>query len=99
MRNDREDWKAKLPLIKAFAEGRSVSLNIRGNVWEKLTCAATFCCDASQYRIDPEPIERWVNVYPSRTSGGMETREVADACSTSDRIAVVRLVEVERIEV
>ena len=49
----REEAKAKLPIIKAFAEGKTIQF-YNGDEWADLD-EATFSASPDKYRIKPEP--------------------------------------------
>ena len=59
---NRERAKELLPIITAFAEGKTIQHNLAAGGWDdtdKLS-ADTMCLT---YRIKPEPFECWVNIY------------------------------------
>ena len=49
----REEAKEWLPIIKAFAEGKTVQIKVRGK-WVDL-CETDFSRSPDEYRIKPEP--------------------------------------------
>lgn len=56
----REQAKELLPMIQAFAEGKTIQcLNRRGG-WEDLASPISFDADVSAYRVKPEPREWWL---------------------------------------
>ena len=59
-------WKALLPVVTAFAEGKTVQeRNGHRDKWRDITAGITpaFSMDVENYRVKPEPREFWVNVY------------------------------------
>ena len=75
---NREQAKALLPIITAFSEGKTIqylpakSSLISGPKWVDLDNCVEFHFTAEQYRIKPEPLKVWINVYRS-SSGGLYT--------------------------
>ena len=85
---NREQAKALLPIITAFAEGKEIqyrpkrSANIPTPIWMAVD-HASFDKDPSCYRIKPEPMECWVNVYEDGSFGrAWATKEEASISSS-----------------
>ena len=58
---NRETAKALLPIIQAFAEGKTIeSSNTRGSDWFEHKEDVTFNLEPTRYRIKPEPREFWI---------------------------------------
>ena len=57
---NREEAKALLPIITAFADGKDVQIR-RGDSWVSDEIFA-FVCTSDFYRIKPETMECWVAV-------------------------------------
>lgn len=52
--------------------------------------------EAFEYRIKPEPLEGWVNVYPHKLFSSLHLdRELAELEASSDRLRCVKMREVE----
>lgn len=52
---NREHWKAMLPVITAFAEGKAVQTNCIGSNWINSQDELRFDDHPENYRIKPEP--------------------------------------------
>jgi len=72
---NRERAKELLPIIQAFAEGKAIQFRLEGlngdHSWNDLLederMTVTFPAEDYEYRIKPEPMEIWVNVYPDKS--------------------------------
>lgn len=60
-RNNAKKLLAVLPVVKAFAEGKEVQV-FNGDAWVT-ACSPKFDSEADCYRIKPEPIVVYKNVY------------------------------------
>lgn len=66
---NREQAKALLPIITAFAEGKTIqylpakSSLISDPKWADLDNWVAFNFSAERYRIKPEPLKVWINVF------------------------------------
>jgi hypothetical protein len=100
---NRERAKELLPIIQAFAEGKTVQARLSGGKWHGVSypyfilLTTTFQADDYEYRIKPEPLECWVRVFDGHAgpvvSTVHETR--VDALNTDDEdIYVVKFREV-----
>jgi hypothetical protein len=59
---DREQAKALLPIITAYAEGKTIQfLSIASNNWET-SAGYSFAESVDRYRIKPEPKEWWIAI-------------------------------------
>jgi hypothetical protein len=88
---NREQTKAMLPFLQAFAEGKDVQYqNFVGN-WVTLASIGE-SEQPERYRIKPEPVVRYANIYPSMRDSGLHlTRELADNRACHSRIACIRI--------
>lgn len=85
----RERAKELLPIIQAFAEGKTIQSNLDG-VWKDNT-EPDWTARGDSYRVKPETVELWVNVYPSGDSFVHPTEERARReCSGEGRTIRVR---------
>jgi hypothetical protein len=86
-----------IAVIAAHRDGKAIQFrtvetecdwrNIESPVWD---------FQSSDYRIKPEPIEYWVNIYPSKAIGHHETKDEAVLCAHSNALRVaVHMKEVE----
>ena len=77
---DREKVKAMLPILTAYAEGKTIQYKtVHGN-WCDAECPTWV--GHVEYRVKPDPIVRYVNVFQNR-SGAIttlmyETQEYAE---------------------
>jgi hypothetical protein len=63
---NRERAKELLPIIKAFANGGVVQFRYSKNMkWQNTSDDPVFVVD-NEYRIKPEPMEIWVNIYDEK---------------------------------
>lgn len=58
-------WKALLPVVTAFAEGKVIQERYDGGGWRDIPPWSTlaFSLDAENYRVKPEPREFYINIY------------------------------------
>jgi hypothetical protein len=93
----RNDAKELLPIITAFAEGKTIQIKSTHG-WEDLKPSVSFVDDPSNYRIKPEPRRFWVNLYPADCGTIWSSKEVADEMSYSvsfgSRVECIEVVEV-----
>jgi hypothetical protein len=77
---NRERAKELLPIIQAFAEGKIVQARQIGGEWLNIydPYFGYPANDKIEYRIKPEPLECWVNVYEDGGIGVYETEEEAN---------------------
>lgn len=101
----RDQAAALLPIIAAFAEGKTVQQKVSG-AWFDLD-GPCFNADLFTYRVKPEPIlvTGWMNVYPTvvpgcfGTSNIVASRADADRLASPERIACIHIVQsADRIE-
>ena len=84
---NRERAKELLPIIQAFAEGKDIQFRYykEGYEWADMRkddrFTATFPAEDYEYRIKPEPMEIWVNVYPGRADCFISERKAVDAAT------------------
>ena len=92
-------WK---PILEAFGEGKVIQMDIGQREWidYHATDGMGFGGAVSRYRVKPEPREVWGNEYFAGKAVELhQTRELADSYADKRRIALIRFVEAERIEV
>lgn len=94
---DKHNAHLFLPLVQAFVDGKTIQKNIglgADELWLNVVGSLSFANNPEDYRIKPEPLECWVNVYDD---GGLllfddenEARKYAN-----DRVArvAVRMIE------
>ena len=63
---NRRRAKELLPVIQAYAEGKTIQFALEGHAWTDVVeeLALTFPAEDYDYRIKPELIERWMTVSP-----------------------------------
>lgn len=91
---NREQAKALLPIITAFAEGKTIQC--RGHTvgcreWKDVD-NPSFGYTPDMYRIKPEPMECWVNVYEDGTLGKSWPTEREAKRSAAPSLSGVRTV-------
>ena len=77
---NREQCKALLPVMQAFAEGKDVDFRFNDQgAWRPASTPSW--CEEFQYRIKPEPRVIWVNEYEDGSFGpaGLRKAEVEQA--------------------
>jgi hypothetical protein len=87
---NREEAKKFLPLITAFAEGKTIQLKAGDCSWRDITDPC-FSVPSACYRIKPEPKVLYINEYPSGRNFGVHHTEAsarANFSSDAKRIAV-----------
>lgn len=81
---DREKAKALLPIIQAFAEGKTIQIRNEAGNWEdSIIDKILFCNAANCYRIKPEPKYRpfknkeecWQEMLKHKPFGWLEDKE------------------------
>lgn len=82
--------KKLLPIIQAFAEGKTIQLKYPPDIWIDQT-SCSFVHDSDRYRIKPEKKKGWVNIYPDIASGAYESKEKADRAASRSRIACIKI--------
>lgn len=98
-----EETKRAAQVMIAAADGKKIQFRFRNLIdgWHDLVFeTAAWDWAVHEYRIKPEPLEGWVNVYPKatpewRVGGVHETKASADMCAGSDRLRCVKMREVE----
>lgn len=64
-------WKALLPVVTAFAEGKVIQeRNGCGDRWRDIQpgVTPTFFMEVENYRVKPEPREFYINLYKEHSS-------------------------------
>lgn len=86
-----------IAVTQAFLDGKKIQVRNWGSDggWD---CATEPCWnwDLYEYRVNPEPREVWVNVYPGGLGncGLYPTKEAADKNAVIDRLECVKFREV-----
>ena len=80
-----------LPLVQALAEGKKVEYKDVDGDWITPR-EISFYADPDRYRVKPEPIVMWANVYEGYVACH-ETRENAENSARNTLIKCVKLVE------
>lgn len=96
----KENAKDYLPLVQALAEGKTIqNVDLKGS-WRDLNDPA-FADPPDRYRVKPEPLEVWLNLYPGfnglpETCGEFiyKSAELAKKMASSSCIGQRRFVEV-----
>ena len=66
---DRERCKELLPVLQAFAEGKTIQCRGMGLDWAAVSTNPTW--EADEYRIKPEPREFWINPKTNKITSTM----------------------------
>ncbi|MDA3854226.1 MAG: hypothetical protein PF444_08305 [Bacteroidales bacterium] len=85
-----------LPLVQALTDGKDIQYRHNGEVeWETIS-ETDFVGKPENYRVKPEPIVRWVNVYDAPERGDLVyfTKELAIKHRLNADARTVKLVEV-----
>lgn len=94
---NRERAKELLPYIQAFAEGKTVQVRAidSQNEWNEWNdCSDPSWSYSAEYRIKPEKIVRYVNIYRDGGEAGYsshKTRANADKSINTFRVACIRI--------
>lgn len=64
---NKEKAAQLLPIIQAFADGKTIQLCKSSEGWEDMNESIQFSCEANRYRIKTEPME--VEMWISDTTG------------------------------
>jgi hypothetical protein len=85
-----------IAVIAAHRDGKTVQCKYRnGSVWKDVQNPA-WSFGSFDYRIKPEPLECWVNVYEHGTNTVFESKVMAEAAAQSYALRVaVHMKEVE----
>ena len=89
---NKDNAKHYLPLVQALADGKTIQLFHRSGVYNDV-CSPDFSALPSDYRIKPELLEAWVNVYADGIRAFHNSKEEADLNAASDRIRCIKFVE------
>jgi hypothetical protein len=99
----RENAKLLLPIIQAFAEGKTVQLSNKGcldTYWEDLNADESFCFPADRYRIKPEPVIAWIVIGPYGSIVGAFSKHGKEQCEDlvkSSLIQPCRIVKLQEV--
>lgn len=89
---NRERAKKLLPIIQAFADGKTIQCKCSNNdTFEDMRN-----CDwinTHEYRIKPEPFECWVEFSPNGNSVGYAENGRFETKNTSNRVVFMREVQ------
>jgi hypothetical protein len=84
-----EHVKKLLPIFQAYTEGKPLQLRMLDK-WVDLTGNnVTFCHEPEDYRVKPEPVTKWVNIYESHSIAGYDSKANADSMAGKTRIACI----------
>lgn len=95
-----EETRRAAQVMLAAAEGKKVQRRRlpNGTAWQDCLPLHAWDWFSFDYRVKPEPLEGWVNVYPD-TAGRYisfhSTKENADRSASDARIRCVKMREVE----
>ena len=89
--------KEKIEVMQAALDGKEIEFRLNeGDRW--MTCnkpsAPSWDWPYVDYRIKPEPLEGWCNIYGSHAFGFYETKEEAEEAASSNVIKTIKLREV-----
>jgi hypothetical protein len=86
--------KQLMPVLQAFADGKTIQVRV-GNEWYDVPGCALFSGDIKNYRVKPDEVKAWVNVYQG---GGKpyigelhDTREEAIAAQSIGSKPIARI--------
>jgi hypothetical protein len=83
-----------IAVIAAHRDGKAIQGKSERSDWTDVDPLWNFALYG--YRIKPEPLEYWVNIYPSKAIGHHETKDEAVLCAHSNALRVaVHMKEVE----
>lgn len=85
---DTSTTEGKISVMKAFADGKKVELYDFGT-WKQCT-NPSWNWSAFNFRIKPEPLERWVNVFSSGVLDDWTSEECAKKAAQG-RGSIVRV--------
>ena len=68
--------KEKIEVMQAALDGKEVEYDHGNGFWE--SCSPTWDWASWDYRIKPEPMECWVNVYPEGCTYIHDSKEAAE---------------------
>ena len=79
---NREQAKKFLPLIAAFAEGKTIQYKRYDGVWSDIP--DPIWEPVTEYRIKPSPMITYVNVYPTGLRGGPQVGGTYDSIDSAE---------------
>lgn len=59
---NKDNAKDYLPLVQALAEGKTIQCEFIPGIWEDNPCPG-WSMEARHYRVKPEPMTVWINMY------------------------------------
>lgn len=90
---NREQAKALLPIIQAWAEGKEIQYSVEANKWEVYTGdqLPNITSTILEWRLKPEVKEGWINIYPeNRTTPEGRIGFVGDIYNTQQEALQLR---------
>jgi len=81
-----------IAVVTAHRDGAEVEYQHYGGQW-RFVNTPLWEFAGCNYRAKPEPIVRWVNIYPHSKSYGYETKQAADSSAGQSRIRCIKMVE------
>lgn len=88
--------KQKIEVMQAAEDGKDIEIKgtkLSGDYWHT---NSEYCWDWANfdYRIKPEPIEFWVNVYSGHTGSRYATKETAESNAEHGVLRTIKMQEV-----
>jgi hypothetical protein len=77
--------KQLLPIITAFAEGKTIQLKQLDGSWSDETTGLNFSAAVSDYRIKPEPRVKWLIEFKDIDGDRVFTNVAADTKDAAER--------------
>lgn len=97
----REEAKQLLPVIQAFAQGKTIQFKIGDFTWEDCGGEPSFVWPGSHYRVKPELMDRWVNLFSDGGWGFYETeaeaKKDADGMEEESDVKLIRTVHLREV--
>jgi hypothetical protein len=92
-----EKARKLLPIVQAIADGKKIQIrSSTTSTWKDASLDVAFILEPECYRIKPQPIERWINLYSDYyNTYGYNSREAADDAADSKRIACIKVTFME----
>jgi hypothetical protein len=89
MRKEQIKAREYIEIIQGWLGGKTIQLENAENNWSDIHGTPTWDFAYSNYRIKPEPLECWVNVY-SNESMCVYSGEKEAKCSPDSSVVIVR---------
>lgn len=87
---NKENAKDYLPLVQALAEGKTIQVKTDSGGWTDSCNEVGFVFPASEYRVKPAPIERWLVVCKDGSETIFYTEESAKEYAARCRNVTIR---------